>query len=68
MADDFDFSCIPCAGQICFPRPVAERKACTKERHGCPYRATNPEWLCRCCDDCKARCAEHEEMVQRRYG
>lgn len=53
---DFDFSCIPCAGQDCFPRPVAERKACTKEVHHCPKRLKQPDWLCRCCWDCRKAC------------
>ena len=55
---DPDFSCIPCAGKVCFPRSVAERKACTAQRHACPARPDDDWWQCRCCADCKQRCSE----------
>ena len=56
-----DFSCIPCNGLVCFKRSIVERKACSQERHLCPYRIANKddqEWLCRCCPDCTRQCQD----------
>lgn len=69
MSDDFDFSCIPCAGKLCFAKPVAERRACTQERHLCPYQIdvwANPDWQCRCCDDCMAHC--EKVLIKEHYA
>jgi hypothetical protein len=52
-----DFSCIPCAGKACFPRPPVERKACERP-HMCPARPDHDWWQCRCCADCKRCCSE----------
>ncbi len=58
-----DFSCIPCNGEKCFHLPVAERRACSAERHACPYQVEvnpkDPEWLCRCCDVCSQQCSDN---------
>ena len=55
-----DFSCIPCNGQLCFPRPIAERRACSKERHPCPVRVDSEVWACRCCSVCTPACRDEE--------
>lgn len=51
---NIDFSCIPCAGKLCFPKDFPERKACTQRTHECPLNV----WQCRCCDECLAYCTQ----------
>lgn len=59
-----DFSCIPCAGALCFKQSVAERKACTEQTHECPWKV----WQCRCCADCLAYCAQRNRPLKETNG
>jgi hypothetical protein len=61
MGAEPDFSCIPCAGRHCSRLPLVERKACTPEKHLCPYEIeinADQGWLCRCCAECLRECLD----------
>lgn len=59
-----DFSCIPCAGVVCFRKAVVDRTACAQK----PHRCNKNEWECRCCEACTVYCGALDEALEKING